>query len=72
MQANFTSRKINAVELFHVAQQEHILHPESLALKLKHRANPLDVGGLAYSKRKKVKGFFGLIKPPSFLAVEGF
>lgn len=72
MQANFTSRKINAVELFHVAQQKHILHPESLALKLKHRANPLDVGGLAYSKRKKVKGFFWVDKTSIVPSRRGF
>lgn len=58
MQAEFTSRNINAIDLSWITQQEHTLHPELLALNLAHRANPLDIGGIAYSKRKKVKGFY--------------
>jgi hypothetical protein len=58
MQANFTSRAINVIDLSSVVQQEHTLHPELLALKLAHRVNPLDVGGIVYSRRKKVKNFY--------------
>lgn len=62
MTASFTSRKINAVDWAYLVQQNRILHPEMLALNLKHRANPLDVGGVVYSKRIKVKNAYWVDK----------
>lgn len=72
MEASFTSRKINAVDWAYLVQQENILHPEMLALNLKHRVNPLDVGGVVYSKRIKVKNVFWVDKGSIVPSRRGF
>ncbi|PRW84825.1 hypothetical protein C7A11_25085 [Pseudomonas simiae] len=54
MQSNLKARKTYAVSLSYVGEQDNILRPELLALKLKHRVNPLDIGVCAYSIREKI------------------
>lgn len=46
-------RKLHVMQMYDIAKQDEILHPELLALKLDHRVSPLDIGLIAYSVRSK-------------------
>jgi len=72
VEAEFTSRNTNAVDWSYIVKQEHILHPEMLALKLKHRAKPFDIGGVIYSKRLKYKGSYWVDKETLVPSRRGF
>lgn len=54
MTGELQSRRIQVVELFYMGENDEILHPELLALKLSTRVSPLDIGVYAYSARVKI------------------
>lgn len=56
MQAELTRRQTYVISLSDIGQQDSIIHPELITLKLDHRRSPLDVGVLAFSTREKAKG----------------